>query len=1328
MFSKFSHLVYDYCWTNFLNFSSQYNGYKKFKNVAGLANFINNETNMVNVLNVAEKNDAAKSIANIMSNGSAQRREGISKFNKIYQFKYKLNNQNVNMVMTSVSGHLLQYEFVGSYRKWNGCKPETLFDAPMIKECPEAYLPIKKTLEREVCNAQHLIIWTDGDREGENIGFEIINVCKHVNPNIKVSRAKFSEITQKSITRTCQSLCSPDSNTSIAVDIRQELDLRIGAAFTRFQTLRLKKVFPNHLAERLISYGSCQFPTLGFVVERYKQVQSFVPEPFWKIKVTHQQEDSTIEFNWKRVRLFSQPACFVIFEKCLQNPAAKVINIQSKSKSKWRPLPLDTVELEKLSSRKLKLGAKETMQIAEKLYTSGYISYPRTETNMFPKDFNLVNLVEMQSQSEEWGDFAKKVLIHGPNPRQGKKTDNAHPPIHPIKYTNNLSGKEKKVYEFIVRHFLASVSKDALGHETTVEIEISEEQFSANGLMIIERNYLDVYPYEKWNAKVIPVYAMAQVFSPSSIEMPESETSPPLLLTEADLIALMEKHGIGTDATHADHIETIKSRMYVGVNANERFVPGELGMGLVEGYDQMGFEMSKPYLRAELEADLQRICEGVKDPKEVLSRQIENYRRVFKQSIEQHHADTTFFPNVRELLSILAVLPLGSCEAEMSFSCVRRIHSWLRSSMSTDRLSDLCVIAMHGNIPVSTEEIAMCFRDEELQPTMPLTVLFLFVAWFKQRSSHLSPGINTGLTETESGQSKTQRTDANVAIVRTLVLSDQILSAVKLDEALSKHFGPPTAFTHAVDSTFFFNLNSGTSTRGHALKVHKFYIGCMSYPNCKSSIWFPNYVESVSIDNSVCQQCEPGPIHLLKFKFRPGSMRPYYPNEYTGCIGGCDNLFLESLGIQSTPRNVPNITSSDIASTFSNENEISNNRTYSLDSGYTSFNSRENNRSSSQNPRQNPSVFTSARSVADSHASSSFSNCNNSQRNLNSRRNTDLSQHNPPVRQIQMNASTSNISNASTSAGRSSSSRISPPPEEPVTLVCGCGHDAILLTVRKAGKNQGRQFYKCSKSEGSGCDFFQWADYQVDENSSNFSDPSHALCTLKHPQCSFQIVVKVGAVPLTFKIVRTMCVYWAIERSEVGIRPRSGARSDIPKAEAYLATPGESGDFSYNCSNKIPIFFHSKFLFPFYFIRSLAQRSDYLIQNYKMSILEIPQKETQEEESVLFVINQVLFLTSNLRNYRYEYVMSISSHLCIILWVWNNLIIVLLNGNNNNNRNQIFLRTQKRGGRKKNTNYSNESCFRKKKYFLPLTRIKPAHPSLQVWCAIRYTTEVNGVY
>lgn len=75
----------------------------------------------------------------------------------------------------------------------------------------------------------------------------------------------------------------PDPRVSEAVDARQELDLRIGAAFTRFQTLRLRRVFPEALSDQLISYGSCQFPTLGFVVERFREVDRFISEPFWRI-------------------------------------------------------------------------------------------------------------------------------------------------------------------------------------------------------------------------------------------------------------------------------------------------------------------------------------------------------------------------------------------------------------------------------------------------------------------------------------------------------------------------------------------------------------------------------------------------------------------------------------------------------------------------------------------------------------------------------------------------------------------------------------------------------------------------------------------------------------------------------------------------------------------------------------------------------------------------------------------------------------------------------------------------------------------------------------
>ncbi|XP_062999738.1 DNA topoisomerase 3-alpha isoform X2 [Elgaria multicarinata webbii] len=592
--------------------------------------------NIQKVLCVAEKNDAAKGIADILSNSRMRRREGFSKFNKIYECQYHLFGQNVNVVMTSVSGHLLTHDFKLPFRKWHSCNPLFLFDAEIEKFCPENYIDIKRTLEREAAQCQALVIWTDCDREGENIGFEIIHVCKAVKPSLQVFRARFSEITPRAIRAACENLTQPDQNVSDAVEVRQELDLRIGAAFTRFQTMRLQKIFPDVLAEQLISYGSCQFPTLGFVVERFKAIQAFVPEAFYKIKVTHDHEEGTVDFNWKRNRLFNHTACLVLYQMCMEDPVATIMEVGSRPKSKWRPLPLDTVELEKLASRKLKINAKETMKIAEKLYTQGYISYPRTETNVFPKDLNLPSLVQLQTQDPHWGAFAQRILDEGgPTPRNGNKSDQAHPPIHPTKYVGNLQGNDQRLYEFIVRHFLACCSQDAKGQETTVEIDIANERFVAHGLMILARNYLDVYPYEKWSDKVIPVYERGCRFQPTTVEMVDGETSPPQLLTEADLISLMEKHGIGTDATHAEHIETIKSRMYVGLTPDQRFLPGHLGMGLVEGYDSMGYEMSKPDLRAELESDLKLICEGKKDRSLVLREQVQKYKQVFIEAVEK---------------------------------------------------------------------------------------------------------------------------------------------------------------------------------------------------------------------------------------------------------------------------------------------------------------------------------------------------------------------------------------------------------------------------------------------------------------------------------------------------------------------------------------------------------------------------------------------------------------------------------------------------------------------------------------------------------------------
>ncbi|XP_056643172.1 DNA topoisomerase 3-alpha [Diorhabda sublineata] len=589
-------------------------------------------------LNVAEKNDAAKNIAQLLSQGNSTRREGLSQYNKIYEFNCTVLGEQVRMVMTSVSGHLLNYAFTGLYKNWLSCNPVSLFDAPITKVCTENYQNIKKTLEREIRFCDGLIIWTDCDREGENIGFEIIKVCTDVKPNIRIYRAKFSEITAASIQRALRTLGQPNKNISDAVDVRQELDLRTGAAFTRLQTLRLQKVFPQKLSDKLISYGSCQFPTLGFVVERYQAIENFIAEPFWRIKMSHTIQELTTEFNWKQDRLFDKNSCEAILDICRDNPQGKVESVESKEKSKWRPLPLDTVEMEKNVSRKLRINAKDTMQIAERLYSQGYISYPRTETNIFPKELNLVNLVEQQFNDDDWGGFARRIMNEGgPNPRQGRKSDQAHPPIHPIKYTNGLGGNDKRLYEYIVRHFLACLHRDAKGFETTVVVDVAEEKFTAKGLIVLEKNYLDVYVYEKWNAKEINNYRVGDTFLPTLLDMVESSTTPPKLLTEADLIGLMEKHGIGTDATHAEHIDKIKSREYVGLHENMYFVPGTLGMGLVEGYNNVGLEVSlaKPTLRAEFENDLKLICNGLKNPDDVRRDQIAKYKALFQTVVQR---------------------------------------------------------------------------------------------------------------------------------------------------------------------------------------------------------------------------------------------------------------------------------------------------------------------------------------------------------------------------------------------------------------------------------------------------------------------------------------------------------------------------------------------------------------------------------------------------------------------------------------------------------------------------------------------------------------------
>ncbi|RWR86928.1 DNA topoisomerase 3-alpha [Cinnamomum micranthum f. kanehirae] len=595
----------------------------------------------IRVLNVAEKPSVAKAVAGILSRNRGLRvRDGRSRYNRIFEFEYTIRSQACHMLVTSVTGHLMELDFDERYRKWYSCDPSDLYSAPVRKHVPQDKVDIKRCLEEEARKCQWLILWLDCDREGENIAFEVVEVCTAVNHHLNIWRARFSALIDREIHESVQNLVRPNQLFADAVDARQEIDLRIGASFTRFQTMLLKDAFVLDFAgdekNLVLSYGPCQFPTLGFVVERFWEIQSHEPEEFWTINCSHTSDEGIATFNWMRGHMFDHTCAVIIYEMCVEEPTATVTRVRNQEKLKYPPYPLSTIELQKRASRYFRMSSEHTMKVAEELYQAGFISYPRTETDGFSVNTDLHAIAREQQGHPLWGSYAQQLLDPESglwrNPGSGGHDDKAHPPIHPTKFStgeSRWSQDHNRLYELVVRHFLACVSQPAVGAETTVEIDIAGELFSASGRVIVAKNYLDVYRFESWGGSMIPNYLFGQQFVPTSLTLDSGVTRPPPLLSEADLLSCMDKAGIGTDATMHDHIKKLLDRFYATKDTNTRFSPTNLGEALVMGYDEMGYELWKPYLRSMMECDMKAVSVGTKRKAEILETCLQQMKACF---------------------------------------------------------------------------------------------------------------------------------------------------------------------------------------------------------------------------------------------------------------------------------------------------------------------------------------------------------------------------------------------------------------------------------------------------------------------------------------------------------------------------------------------------------------------------------------------------------------------------------------------------------------------------------------------------------------------------
>ena len=317
---------------------------------------------------------------------------------------------------------------------------------------------------------------------------------------------------------------------------------------------------------------------------------------------------TNIAFSWSRTRLFDYISAYVLYEKALEAGRAVVTSVVGHPTSRRKPYPMNSVDFAVLASRYLKMRSQRAAAVAERLYHGGWISYPRTETQSFDESIDVRRLVEEQCGSAAWGGYAG-MLVHCGGyepPKKGAKHDQAHPPIHPLRPGSQADFPNDwdswRVFELVARHFLACCSRDASGAMTSVTVDMGGETFTASGTQILSRGFLDVYPYQKWHAALLPAeFAVGQRFTPSSLTLQEGSTVAPHLLSEQELIQLMDAHGIGTDATIPEHINTVLTREYMtregqdgsnnsggggggggGDEGAGRFVPTTLGIGLVQ--------------------------------------------------------------------------------------------------------------------------------------------------------------------------------------------------------------------------------------------------------------------------------------------------------------------------------------------------------------------------------------------------------------------------------------------------------------------------------------------------------------------------------------------------------------------------------------------------------------------------------------------------------------------------------------------------------------------------------------------------------------------------
>ncbi|MDD4036081.1 MAG: type I DNA topoisomerase [Bacilli bacterium] len=476
------------------------------------------------------------------------------------------------------------------------------------------YVPIKgKTkiisdLKKDIINKDKIFLATDPDREGEAISWHLKEVLE-LNDN-NYERVIFNEITKDKVLEAFKSPRKIDDDLVKSQETRRILDRIIG--------FRLSKLMQSKTGGK--SAGRVQSVALKLIVDREREIESFISEEYWTITAKFPDFEAELEkYKTKKVKINNE-----VEAKAIKNKLSNVFKIESvdkKNKSKKAKMPFITSTLQQEASSKLNFGAKKTMSIAQKLYegidlkeeTVGLITYMRTDSTRMSNEF--INETFKYIESTFGKEYVGTI-------RQTKAKDNvqdAHEAIRPtsIKRTPesvkiHLTSDEYKLYSLIYYRALASLMKDAKVAQTSVILDNNDYKFKATGQELIFDGYLKVYSiYEQSENIILPPLDKykTEVLVSESLDLNQHFTKPPARYTEAKLIKEMEELGIGRPSTYAKTVDTLKERAYVTIE-DKKFKPTEIGIITTDKLQEFFSNLINVEYTAKMEDDLDKIAEG----------------------------------------------------------------------------------------------------------------------------------------------------------------------------------------------------------------------------------------------------------------------------------------------------------------------------------------------------------------------------------------------------------------------------------------------------------------------------------------------------------------------------------------------------------------------------------------------------------------------------------------------------------------------------------------------------------------------------------------------